>query len=219
MTAASASFQLNEEFSQSTLVISEIKKFKELRSLNKKYNGLCEIICNYILITEIMNKGNGLLNKGSIKTAVTVQSLNCEIILKSHCLNVYSIFERVALFSGRGGSECVFSFAAKSKSFGSPEFDMLSVKLTAFNVGKIFKVLVYQKFGPMFLRGHSMLLMKSKNNKFVFFNPNAGLYWTLSPDGLRNLLISCCFGYSNLLVLDGDRYFLKLISRNLSLFP
>ena len=94
-------------FNQSDLTTRlDPNKHKTLLGIKKKFNGLCELICNRILVDNSLGKGK---NQNSIKDRVTVERLNENKITKSHLLNVYSIFRKVIAFLFRIYPDNVFS--------------------------------------------------------------------------------------------------------------
>jgi len=206
---------LAQQFDQYSLSIPETEEFKELRNLFKSYNGICEIVGNYILISEMKRKGGGLLSVGNLSSFCLVKELNNPLVLGSHCFAVYTDSDKLILFlSNDEHSDRVFSIINKSGDITCSDFDLFGKKLKDYNVGKIFKALFYQTRGSVFFEGHSILIMKSEENQFIVFDPNAGRYLKMSFDGLCVLLERCSMRYNNLVVLDGDNYFLKIIDHN-----
>ncbi len=82
------------EFNQSDIIHGGQQLPEKLIKINLKFNGLCELICNKILMDDLLGKGE----RDFLKKKINVDELNKESIVKSHLLNVYSFFSRMVAF-------------------------------------------------------------------------------------------------------------------------
>lgn len=170
-------------FNQSSDLISKLKwdKHETLLKINSKFGGLCDVVCNRILIDDQLNR-----EENSIKKCVTVERMNEEKIKKSHILNVYSIFRKAMallfgiypdnIFSCFKQWKLVNKDPSAYRSIYSVNRKILGKGLENIVEGETLKLEVFDKR----LSGHSMLIKKMPNNKYIFFDPNSGEHRDLS---------------------------------------
>src|ERR1700683_4507334 len=68
------------------------EKHQTLLDVNRRFNGLCELVCNCVLIDDLLGKGS---NQNFIRDRITVERMDEDKIKKSHILDIYSIFRRM----------------------------------------------------------------------------------------------------------------------------
>lgn len=174
-------------FDQSSDIISKLDfiNHKKLRDIKSKYNGLCELICNRILIDNSLGCG---VDENYLKNRVTIERLNEEKIINSHLLEVYSIFQRVIAYLFGIFPDNIFSFWDQWKLIartGSVNREILKNGLDTIENGTVLKLEVFE-VGCFKFVGHSMLVKKIESENYIFFNPDHGEYRNLSFSELCN---------------------------------
>lgn len=155
------------------------RKHKDLLKINKKFGGLCELICNNILRDNLLGEMSG---ENLIKKRVTVESLNENRIKKSHLLSIYSIFRKIIAFLFGVYPDNIFSrlnqwkLVKRNKTVNRK---MLERGIKKIEPSEVLKLEVFSK-GFFTMSGHSLLIKKMANNKFIFFDPNTGEHRNLS---------------------------------------
>lgn len=176
-------------FSQGALYVTPLPE--ELRSIDLRFNGLCEIICNKIIMDDLLEKGT---DQEFLKKKVTVEELNKDPVVKSHLLNVFSILLCLVAFLFGVYPDNIFSFSDQwrlMKSVKSPEGNevneintsLLKAGLAGIENETTLKLEVFSKRGASF-SGHSLLVKKVKDDNFVFFDPNEGEFRNLTVEQL-----------------------------------
>lgn len=211
------------EFSQSN--INRAITSGKLNEIKIQYNGLCEIICNYILLNDMLGENHPLplqkdvfenwLSKEAGKeqlgmkfkddsTFVTnyrnkygekITVENLRKVEDTHILHVTSFFSRLlalffSIYPCNLFSNAPFTkspYMSTSLADGTTETvvdrDMLSEKLSQLDTGFHIKFLAFRKSG-FSMNGHSMLIKKTGDNQYTFFDPNHGEYMGLTVDEL-----------------------------------
>lgn len=163
-----------------------------LRGFNSRFGGLCELVCNRILIDDLLERGNDI---NYIKKNVTVERMDEDKIKKSHLLDVYSVFRRALAFGLGIYPDNIFSPIKQWKLVNTTNINnqflrqvdrkILSQGLSKIKDGETLKLEVFCKDGLNFA-GHSLLIKKIKDNKFIFFDPNNGEHRGLSMERLSD---------------------------------
>jgi hypothetical protein len=163
-------------------VISQLdsKKNKTLLEFVERFDGLCELICNRILLDSLLGNGK---NCDSIKNRVVIEKLNHEKIKKSHLLDVYSIFSRMLAFLFGIYPDNIFSCVDQwrltnktskvDNKIRSVNRKILGKGLEKIKDGETLKLEIFSKEGFNF-SGHSLLIKKMTNDNYIFFDPNTG---------------------------------------------
>lgn len=209
-------------------LVSEVRGNKEYKTLSKitaRFDGLCDIICNKVLIENLMEK---VQSKEELENKLNIEEINTKQIKNSHILHVMPAFKiMVAVFS-KIYPDNIFTYKEQSKlvevvSSGRPKTDRHNGKKAIVNKeilqnglnripsGETLKMEVFRKKGLDFA-GHSLLIKKVKDNEFVFFNPDGGIYKGLTFDQLkeeidRQLLAN---DGTDLLFMKGSDYLKRL---------
>lgn len=161
-------------------VISKLdpEQHKTLLGFDKKYDGLCELICNRILIDGSIGKETHI---DSLKNRITVERLNEQKITKSHLLNIYWLFQKLLAFLFGIYPDNIFSCHDQWKLVrnGSVNRTMLEKGLHSIANGETLKLEVFRKACFSF-EGHSLLIKKVSNDQYIFFDPNTGEHRDLS---------------------------------------
>jgi hypothetical protein len=168
-------------FNQNFDIIQKLNynEHKTLLDFNSRFNGLCELICNRILIDNILGLG---VDENYLKNRVTVERLNDETITKSHILDVYSLFCKVIAYLFRIYPDNIFSCWNQWKLVNhknSVNRKILSQGLRDIADGSVLKLQVFRREG-FSLKGHSLLIKKNEENKHIFFDPDSGEHRGLS---------------------------------------
>lgn len=174
-------------FNQAFDVIQKLDfiKHKILNDFNYKYNGLCELICNRILMDNVLGCG---IDENYLKNRVTVERWNEEKITSSHLLDVYSIFHKAIAYLFGIFPDNIFSFWDQWELVNctrSVNKEILKKGLENIENGETLKLEVFKR-GCFKLVGHSLLMKKIENNIYIFFDPNQGEYRDLSFSELCN---------------------------------
>lgn len=169
---------------------------KTLKRIEKKHQGLCEIICNYVLKNNLLGTGdeeNYLINE------IKVDNLNQGNIKKSHILNVYGIFRKAIAFLFGIYPDNIFSFRAQrklieKKTVTEEQYVNNGNGLTKANItcikNCVNRTLLQNKFHALAdnetlkletiektwfsFGGHATLIKKISADNYIFFDPNVG---------------------------------------------
>jgi hypothetical protein len=202
-------------------IISKLdpKKHERLLEINLKFGGLCELICNRILIDDSLGTGKDL---DSIKNRVTVERMDEKKIKKSHLLEVYSIFHRAtALLFGLYPDNIFMYFDQIKLVIKKPDSDqrminreVLEKGLNQLDEGEVIKLEVFSKNGLDF-SGHSLLFKKMTKDNYIFFDPNTGEHRNLSFNQLCNHIDEqlTMFMGTDVLLIKGKKFLGRLLSK------
>lgn len=202
-------------------IISELdpKKHERLLEIRSQFGGLCELICNRILLDDSLGTGKDL---DSIKNRVTVERLNKEKIKKSHLLELYSVFHRAtSLLFGRYPDNIFMYFDQIKLVCKKPESnqrminrEVLEKGLNQLEEGEVIKLEVFSKNGLNF-SGHSLLFKKMAKDDYIFFDPNTGEHRNLSFIQLSNHIDEqlAMFMGTDVLLIKAKKFLEKLLSK------
>ncbi len=181
--------------------------FKELNKINTKYNGLCEIICNYIIMEDLLGKTDFPLsqeyNKNSfnlslvnnnfvlqhnansqnhLQAKINLFTLNSPKVRQSHILQVSTFFEKFLAYLFNIYPNDIFSINEKAQRNKQVNKPLLINKLSKLEDHTYIKFNVFAKRNFVF-EGHSMLIKKT-GDTYSFFDPNEGEYTNMDIDAL-----------------------------------
>lgn len=207
-------------FNQSWLLTECNLQFpKKLEEIYLNYYGLCEIICNKILIDGLLdNKDKKLLSK-----EITVTKLNQDSLVKSHILKVFSIFQKTLAYIFKKYPNNIFSISDQwnlvtKKEAGKYKINenLLFNKLSQIDSGTILKINTISRLSFSF-SGHALLVKKTDEDKFVFFDPNDGEFRGLSGKELVEKINKVLYAFSgtDILITKGSDYLQELKKRKL----
>ena len=185
-------------FTQGRLLAAKDKMVPELKKIEERFNGFCELICNVVLCDDLLGKPHEEILKSPekhnhLRQRVNINRLNEKNVIKSHLLSVYSIKEKIVAFFFSVYPQNIYStrdqwrLVTKSNDKFEVDRTMLEKGLSKIEEGQILKVEVFNK-GIFSLNGHSVLIKKDKDNKFIFFDPNRGEFRDLTLAELRDKL-------------------------------
>lgn len=179
-------------FNQADLIVRlNANQHKTLIGFVDRFDGLCELICNRILIDDLLGKGR---HADSIKNRVHIIDINEDEIKKSHLLDIYSLFHKALAFLFGIYPDNIFSITDQWKlirkvSQGNARKvnrEILSRALADIPADETLKLEVFSKNGLSF-SGHSLLIKKmSKDDTYIFFDPNSGEHRDLSFEQLSD---------------------------------
>ena len=202
------------EFNQSNIIYGGQPLPEKLIKINLEFNGLCELICNKILLDDLLGKGEG----DFLKKKINVDELNKESIVKSHLLNVYSFFSRMVVFIFGIYPDNIFSIKNQWNLVNKNEVnkDILFNGLKEIELGTTLKLEVFKKTSTSFY-GHSLLVKKTNENAFTFFDPNTGEHRGLSQEGLALKINDqlAQWGGTDIFISRGDNYIKRLRDKNI----
>lgn len=222
------SINVDENLNISTVVkLNKNVKFKQnyiiqitgglpegLNEINLKFDGLCELICNKILINDLLGKGN----EDFLKKNINIKELNQESILKSHLLNVYSFFNKMTAFLFGIYPDNIFSTKEQWKLVKEKEVNevILSKGLEKIEPGTTLKLEIFKRDKTSF-SGHSLLIKKTDTDKFIFFDPNSGEHRELSLKELRKKINEQLteFDGTDIFITKGDSFIKRLRDKNI----
>lgn len=150
-----------------------------LHNFIKKYNGLCELICNKILFDDVLGKFN---DEKSLRNHLSIDKIDTQKIKTSHLLEIYSIFRRALAFLFGIYPDNIFSIKkqwklVKQKSIlektSIVDRKILQSGLKKIAIGETLKLEVFNNKGFNF-EGHSLLIKKTDADAYIFFDPNSG---------------------------------------------
>ncbi|WP_058507025.1 hypothetical protein [Legionella quinlivanii] len=199
------------KFDQAPLC-AEVKEKKDhyadLHKINLKFNGLCELICNFVIMEDKLGKAYSSTNRFSAVFAKTsfelreddgqlrliekqpmasrhrfnISDINKSNVKKSHILHVSSLFQKVIAYFFNIYPHDLFKPFESNQKDGMVHEERLAEKLDALPDGHYVKFSVFRKERFEF-EGHSMVIKKT-NESYSFFDPNEGEYIDLSFDEL-----------------------------------
>ncbi len=204
-------------FNQAVNVIDKTT-FKDKATLNNfiaRFDGLCELVCNYMLINNLMGKGK---NINALKDEINVKNLNADYIKKSHLMDVYGVFERMRAYFLGVYPDNILSYG-KQKELIQKQPDgaivvnpkILKKGLDKVKKDQVIKLEVFHKEGASFT-GHSLLVKKTGDNEFIFFDPNTGEERGLNVDELADRIngVMAEFKGTDMVLIDGGKYLKRL---------
>ena len=209
------------EFNQINIVNDIIKRGRpapvKLIEIILKYEGLCELICNKILLDDLLGKGEGVF----FNKKITVDELNKQSIIKSHLLTVFTFFSKMLAFIFGIYPDNIFSKKNQWKLVNKNKVnkDILFDGLKKIEVGTTLKLEVFKKTFFSFY-GHSLLVKKTNKNEFTFFDPNTGEHRGLSQEELALKINDqlAQWGGTDIFILRGDHYIKRLKDINGEIF-
>jgi hypothetical protein len=163
---------------------------KKLDNFVLRFDGLCELICNKVLIENLL--GQGKSSRNFLKEKINIDGLNKETILKSHSLDMYSVLDKILAFLFRIYPDNIFSFKdqlnlvqknKEDKNLFNVNKNLLFDGLRKIEDGVILKVQVFKKTRSSF-KGHALLIKKVSAKEFIFFDPNTGEHPGLNEEEL-----------------------------------
>ncbi|RAP37326.1 hypothetical protein B1207_03900 [Legionella quinlivanii] len=199
------------KFDQAPLC-AEVKEKKDhyadLHKINLKFNGLCELICNFVIMEDKLGKASSSTNRFSAAFAKTsfeireddgllslierkpmasrhrfnVSDINKSNVKKSHILHVSTFFQKVIAYFFNIYPHDLFKPFESNQKDGMVNETRLAEKLNALPDGHYVKFSVFRK-GRFEFEGHSMVIKKT-GGTYSFFDPNEGEYIDLSFDEL-----------------------------------
>lgn len=198
----------------SNLELSE-KDLKKLEKLNIRFGGLCEIMCNQILKDDLLGKGKAKSNY--LHENVQLKKITKDNIHKSHMLEVYSFIRRIIAVLFGYYPDNIFSYrnqrklVQKSGQTTHVNREILKNGLKTIDEGETLKLEVFSQHG-FNLEGHSLLVKKTTEDDYIFFDPNFGEYRNLSIEGLGNKIDKAFETYNgtNILLMRGKDYLQRL---------
>lgn len=191
------------KFSQSSLV----KKVNSgtLNNIKVNYNGLCDIICNYIVLEDLLGEATLPPPKAIATLACTAEAKNkygdkitvrkLQGVEDTHILRVTNFFTlMMALFFSiypcnlfSNAPFAATPYRCRTLADGSRralvDKAMLSARLNDLDIDCYIKFFAFTKKGLM-MQGHSMLIKKIDNYSYSFFDPNHGEYLHLNINEL-----------------------------------
>ncbi len=168
-------FTLDEDgdFHVSMPVVPELISFNQaaiindrlpanLKKFDYRFNGLCELICNKVILDDLL--GKTVSGENYLKKEITPEKLNKETIIKSHLIDVFSVFHKIIAFLFRIYPDNLFSFTDQwnltvSNGTGlKVNREILKTGLEDIDVGTTLKIEVFSKSSSGF-SGHSLLVI------------------------------------------------------------
>ncbi|MBA2728925.1 MAG: hypothetical protein H0U49_12225 [Parachlamydiaceae bacterium] len=164
-------------------------KHRTLWKINTQFGGLCELVCNCLLMSNLLNKGKSL---DFLKQNVKILQLDEEKVKSSHILNVYSVFQKLMAYIFGIYPDNIFSISEQwnlitKKSWTEKVVNrqLLEEGFKKISEDEILKLEVFSR-GVLGFQGHALLIKKHANNKFTFFDPNTGEHRNLSFSDLSD---------------------------------
>lgn len=153
-----------------------------LKRIEQTYNGLCEIISNFMLIHELLGTAN---EEDYLKRKITLSNL--ESCRETHILNNQTTFSRILATTLKIYPYNILSLKDQWICIDSNKKvnqDLLKKKFKEIKLGETlktlsFNVLYFRSFFSFWnwrfdFSGHSVLIKKVCENQFIFFDPNIG---------------------------------------------
>ena len=222
--------QQDQEFRQSELIYRLDYTYPELLNVNAQFNGLCELISNYIIANDLLGgdtseylltkyqidqysikvKNDNIIeskqDSGFLRIAdeITLEKLNDPKIRGSHILHVSSYLELAQfLFMGK----CPYTLFPDSEKIIIDEKlneELLKKRFSELPDNFYIKFFAYDKALNK-LSGHSMVIKKT-GNTYSFFDPNFCEVQKQDIDQLITLISASQVHGANLAFVDGVAY-------------
>lgn len=163
-------------FNQSKDIIPQLdpQHHNALITVNRKYQGLCDIICNLVLTEDLLGRGS---DSNYLKDRITIQKLDAD----SHILKIYSLFRRMIAVLFGIYPDNLFSFREQwqllqwqgANRTWQVHRQLLEKGLINVPEGETLKLGVITRCF-LSLNGHSLLVKKTGRDAFILFDPNSG---------------------------------------------
>ncbi len=206
-------------FSQSNDVIRYLHPQQDyiISNINRQYNGLCEIICNLVLVKDFLGKGS---RSHYLRNRITIKKLNNDTIKKSHIMVIYSFFHKISAYLFGIYPDNIFFYVDQWHLVKKGAVNRQILQQGLSNIPKK-ETLKLEVFGRscLNLQGHSLLIKKTSTNSFIFFDPNTGEHRNLSFVELSNKIdwLLTAFQASDICLIRGNDYLNRLREAGLSL--
>ncbi|MBN9378758.1 MAG: hypothetical protein BGO14_07790 [Chlamydiales bacterium 38-26] len=154
-------------------------KHQPLLDVNRKFGGLCELICNRVLIDDLLGKGQ---EENFLKERISLEKMSEKRITKSHLLNIYSVMRKVVAYLFKIYPDNIFSCFNQWKLIKPNPLhprkigvnrSLLEKGFKNIKVGETLKLQVFSRKG-FNLTGHALLIKKTTPANYIFFDPNTG---------------------------------------------
>lgn len=214
-----------------------------LKATQKKWKGLCELICNKIIIDDLLGKGNADNDPGFLEDQIHLDGLNQETIYNSHLMKASSFFQKMGglmnilpnnLFTIKEQRQLVKikgnpsdikrtrklvkelkknGLSCQLKLEYNINRNLLANKLSIIEKDAILKVFAYDKYPNYY--GHSLLIKKTGENEFIFFDPNDGETRNLTVGEIAKKIETALASFGeNLYITRAEDFLAKLIQKN-----
>lgn len=192
----------------------DLNPYNKLKSLNRKYKGLCEIISNYVIAEDLLGSPDEVIRHRLEKIMYATSENTLQKKIKLSFLNTFSethILDRATFYAF---SLAYFFDTYPLSLFTAREMQSINENgdteplIARFNqlpVGSYVKFEVFEK--KLFtLTGHSMVIKKMQQG-FAFFDPNTGEE-QLDMQGLLSTIEKKKSEHSGTAIafIDGNRY-------------
>jgi hypothetical protein len=183
------------EFCQKTLMnaIQEKKepKYKKLLAHIKTYNGLCDIICNYVTAKNVLGNKDEMANLNNLD--------NIDKLIQyegSHVLSINSVtrfFQLLICIVFKYYPESPLSYSEqKALNKVHSRKDCTKNALEKMKEGDYYKLCIIESKYGIPIGGHSMLIYKNAPDAFTLFSPNSGAVTYPNLDGILDDICYRC---------------------------
>ena len=177
------------------LKVSEGSNSK-LKMLIKKYDGLCEVICNYVLLNDLIDIGKNITTE-EFDTMITEETISKSPAVQMHIAENNSLIKMAFyhITSYYPGNLLDISNQKKLNNKVENKFnaDIINKALGLIENGQYVKLIGLL---PGFNQAHVMLIKKTDKDIFYFFDPNRGIQ-RYNREELKQVLISICLNGEN----------------------
>lgn len=188
----------------------------------KKYNGLCDLICNYFTIIKCSDlKSNKLITKKLRAFKEDISALAVESLAKTHILSLVSFVDLCKFITTGFIPHSIFTSNEKQRVF-TPSGNGLKVEVNllkdVFNRQPIGEYIKFSGFSKRFgvpVSGHSMLICKMDEDKYLFFSPdeNKPSCYVFSLNELVKAIVFYAENYQDVSFVDNEK-FLEKVDQN-----
>ena len=151
------------------------------------YDGLCETICNLLLIDDLLGKNT------NFDITLTIEAL-----IKSKAKHMHVLSKNL---------DAIYNLIEYSQSLSNSKLQeqQIAKLLTKKSLNSYIKVLLKAKASK--IKGHSILIKKLDDNSFSHFDCNYGEQHLNLNDLIQKINKDVAtYSAANLILLDGDRY-------------
>lgn len=195
-----------------TELLNYPSKYVELFRLNLQFNGLCELICNYVIMQDLLGESarnlqhsyyndqqfgvmkivkqqmllSYLEKEKFFKNKITLSNLDSNQVKQSHILLTTSIFQKMAAYFLNIFPQSLVPFKEQNnllENGNTLNNNLVALTMHALNESEYVKFHIFNKTLLNF-EGHSCLIKKTGKDKYSFFDPNLGEFQNLDIDKL-----------------------------------
>jgi hypothetical protein len=164
-------------------VSADKKRYKKLNAVIENHNGLCEIICNHVVMNDLLKPPVNSTDHNLKKVFESLEGMNDTVHIEQledkvanlHILKQVSFYQilKAAIFDIIPNNYLTKKDQKQLMNLDNcnNKENLIGKALDKIKEGEYTKFFVYNKSGMKF-EGHSMLIRKNEDKSYTFFDPN-----------------------------------------------